>query len=178
MPTNQSLIECNITALNEGVELLSLLNSSQYVQGYKPAFQSTIGAHFRHILEHYQCFFLQHREGQFCYDSRKRDQKLELDINYANCTIDEVLESFGTLNDDDFNRHYVIFDQQASGEVVTTLQRELLFLQSHTTHHYAIIAAMSRAIGAQPQDEFGVAIATRAFEKEQTQAQEKTSCAQ
>ena len=61
----------------------------------------------------------------------------------------------------DLSQQCRLLDQQASEPVVSTVYRELLFLQSHTMHHYAIIGAMTRSFGAQPADDFGVAIATR-----------------
>ena len=65
---NNNLLQTNIDALEEGSALLALLNPDQYMQGYKPVFQSTIGAHFRHVLEHYRCFLKQYSSGELCYD--------------------------------------------------------------------------------------------------------------
>ncbi len=165
MSLDNSLLESNIEALKEGAELLRLLEVGQYTQGFKPAFQSTIGAHFRHILEHYRCLLSQMNTGSFCYDLRERDQLLECDIEYAAQTIDELSEQLTSLTESDFSRRYMITDHQVDGEVETNLPRELLFLQSHTVHHYAIIGAMTRAFGKQPEDDFGVAIATREHQK-------------
>jgi len=163
---NNRLLESNFEALREGAELLRLLEVGQYTQGFKPAFQSTIGAHFRHVLEHYRCFLQQMHSGSFCYDLRERDQLLECDIDYASQTLEEIRSKLTQLSESDFNRCYVISDQQIKGEIETNLPRELMFLQSHTVHHYAIIGAMTRAFGKQPDEEFGVAIATREHQKQ------------
>lgn len=165
LPLNESLLQTNVNALQEGLELLSLLHPSQYTQGYKPAFHSTIGAHFRHVLEHYRCFIVQLASGQICYDMRERDQQLECDFDYAVETINELIDDLNTLSACDLNRSCSLTDQQASELVTTTIYRELLFLQSHTMHHYAIIGAMTRSFGAQPAEDFGVAIATREHHK-------------
>lgn len=165
MSTNRSLLTTNITALEEGADLLTILGAEQYTAGYKPAFHSTIGAHFRHVLEHYRCLLTQLETGSFCYDNRERDQLLECEIDYAARTIAELTVALSNISDSDFERLYSICDEQAAGPVETTLQRELLFLQSHTMHHYAIIGAMSRAFGKQPDDDFGVAIATRTHQQ-------------
>ena len=79
-----------------------------------------------------------------------------------------------------FEQHYTIIDEQSDVPVQTNLERELLFLQSHTVHHYAIIGAMTRAFGNQTDDEFGVAIATRTHQKKQTDTKpgEASQCAQ
>ena len=158
------LLETNISALNEGLELLSLLTHSHYIKGYKPAFNSTIGAHFRHVLEHYRCFMGQYESGEICYDNRQRDQRLESDIVYAHTTIENLMVSLRQLTKHDLNRSCKLKDQQLTDTVKSTIYRELLFLQSHTVHHFAIIAAMARSLGVQPADDFGVAIATRSYE--------------
>jgi len=158
---NKKLLQTNIDALEEGSALLALLKPEQYMLGYKPLFQSTIGAHFRHVLEHYRCFIKQLDTGEFCYDSRERDQLLERDFDYANTTIDDLISSLRDLESRDLDKQCSVLDQQADQPVVSTLSRELLFLQSHTVHHYAIIGAMTRSFGTQPAEDFGVAIATR-----------------
>jgi len=178
---NQRLIDSNILALKEGAQLLSVLEVNQYTEGFKPAFHSTIGAHFRHVLEHYLCFVNQMDSGHFCYDERKRDAQLECDQQYAKKTIDELIGFFSTLDHSVFGKAYTMSDEQSQGNVDTNLPRELLFLQSHTVHHYAIIGAMTRALGNVPSDDFGVAIATRTHQKcnkNDTQQGETSVCAQ
>lgn len=162
---NQSLIETNILALQEGIKNIEGLESGQYVQGFKPAFESTIGAHYRHVVEHYRCFFAQMDNRIFCYDHREREQSLECD---ALCTIEalnELIRQFGEIPIQAFSQAYTLVDEQAQAPVETNLHRELLFLQSHTVHHYAIIAAITRALGNQTEADFGVAIATRSYQK-------------
>jgi len=178
LSTKQRLIETNILALQEGAKLLSVLKSNQYTEGFKPAFQSTIGAHFRHVLEHYKCFFKQIGSGRFCYDERERDSILECDVVYAEQTISQLINLFDDFDHGQFENSYTIDDEQSQGSVVTTLQRELLFLQSHTVHHYAIIGAMTRAFGNKPADDFGVAIATRSHQKRCTNDGDISPCAQ
>lgn len=178
MPNQQSLIDINIAGLQEGVGLLQLLSSDQYTQGFKPAFQSDIGTHFRHVLEHYQCFFAQLNETVFRFDKRPRDGRLGSELDYAKKTISEFIKRFQQFDMSSFERTYTIKEQygddglqdQMVVEIETSLSRELMFLQSHTVHHYAMIAAMTRSLGISPDDEFGVAIPTRNFTKKIDQA--------
>jgi len=175
-------LEINIDTLNEGFNLLTQLTDTQYTQGFRPAFQSTIGAHFRHILEHYRCFINQFSSGTFCYDERKRDENLEQDRGYAVETIESLLLDLKNFEMNSFSQKYQFMDQQIIEPVRTNLERELLFLQSHSVHHYAIIAAMTRLIGEHPVAEFGVAFATRTFNEEQaylkSKKDEEVVCAQ
>jgi len=163
------MCQANLNALNEGVELLTILDDSQYRQGCKPVFASTIGAHFRHVIEHYRCLFEQIDCGDFCYDQRERDAELEIDRNYALSAISDVCRLLDNLDVAHFEKKFRIFDHLTTSPLDTTLQRELMFLHSHTVHHYAIIAGMCRGQGIQPKCNFGVAIATQLHFNEQTQ---------
>ena len=158
--TFQSLLDANVHALNEGVELIQLLSPDQYGSGFEPAFQATIGAHYRHVIEHYRCLLSQIAKGVFCYDKRERDEGLELNCEYALESIADIINKLETMDGKLFDRQYRIVDQQSDFPLTTTLQRELLFLQSHTVHHYAMIAGITRGLGKQPMCDFGVAIAT------------------
>lgn len=184
MSLNTSLLQTNVDALEEGATLLTAISTEQYTQGYKPAFNSTIGAHFRHVLEHYRCFLNQLSSGKLCYDNRERDQLLESDCDYAKRTIEDLKQALVSLSDEALSKSCEVVDQQADGIVTSSVHRELLFLQSHTAHHYAIIAAMARALGSQPEANFGVAIATRTHQKGVTAQTSSnlnrgdTSCAQ
>ncbi len=185
MPTqsvlcSDKLLDANIQGLQEGREMLAALSSEQFTQGYKPAFASTIGAHYRHVFEHYRCYLKHLPSGEICYDSRERDQLLETDHDYAIRTIDELCIALKELKGQlDMNLACEVRDMQSEIPVTSTLERELLFLQSHSTHHYAIIAAMCRALGAQPAEDFGVAIATREHNQQAaTTVVGDASCAQ
>ena len=174
MPQSQSnrheLIRANVEALEEGLQLLLKLDATQYTQGYKPAFHSTIGAHFRHVLEHYRCFIKQLPSGTVSYDSRERDQRLERDFAYCQTVIVDLQEGLQDVSQEALQSRCKISDSQSHFGVETTVLRELLFLQAHTMHHYAIIGAMARALGAMPDEDFGVAIATREHQQSTMQS--------
>lgn len=167
--STQVFIEANIAVLSEGLSLLRELDDGNYNGDCRPAFQSTIGAHFRHLLEHYQCFLKSIEQGTVCYDSRARDAALELNRGYAIEVMELVIAQFSRFRVDISSparpaTAIFINDQQSPAPVQTTLQRELLFLQSHSVHHYAMIAAMLRLQGVEVGPNFGVAIATQIFE--------------
>lgn len=165
----QPFLAANTTALLDGLTVLESLSDELYVRSCKPAFQSLIGAHFRHLLEHYQCFLHSVKNGDqlICYDSRQRDVNIELHRVHAvrvSVALVEQLNSFEIMAEDCC---YTVRDQQTLAPIATTIARELLFLQSHTVHHHAIIAAMCRILGHDVAENFGVAIATQAFNAEQ-----------
>lgn len=163
---NKNLIESNIKALDEGLELLASIKQEHFTHSCKPTFHSTIGAHFRHVLEHYRCIVSQIEQSEVNYDLRERDQLLECDLSYAVSALQELRTAISNLNDQAFAKSYTILDQQVGTPINTSLERELLFLQSHTLHHYAMIGGMVRILGMNTDADFGVAIATRVHEQE------------
>lgn len=162
-------IEANVAMLKEGLSLLRKLDDGNYNADCRPAFRSTVGAHFRHLLEHYQCFLKSFESGTVCYDSRARDGALEQNRAYAIEVMEHLISQLDHLNTESSvlaNTVSALYvnDQQSPETVESTLQREVLFLQSHTVHHYAMIAAMCRIHGIEVAENFGVAIATQVFE--------------
>ena len=164
--SHTSLIASNVAAIDDGFDLLSSIEQSHYIQSCQPAFQSTIGAHFRHTLEHYRCFFTQLTAAELCYDSRQREQLLEQDIEHAKSACLEIRQCLLDTDFDQLPQQFKLADSQLGTPVTTTLQRELLFLQLHTMHHYAMIGAMVRLLGLSTSADFGVAVATRNYVKE------------
>ena len=63
-----SLIANNIEALSEGLALLEQISDGSYLANHEPLFQSTLGQHFRHLIEHYQCLMQQIASGELSYD--------------------------------------------------------------------------------------------------------------
>jgi len=88
----------NISVLSEGLKLLTSLNEDQFRAESKPAFQASIGAHFRHVIEHYQCFFDQVEQQHFCYDLRQRNLQLETDLLFAKQSISDLIFFFRHLD--------------------------------------------------------------------------------
>lgn len=175
MQINHHLSNSNVSSLYEGLTFLNIIDEKQYIADSKPIFESTMGAHFRHVLEHYQCFFKQLDKRHFCYDLRQRNLRLETDLEYAKQVITEIITLMKRLNISADADSFCLSDETINAKIETSLLRELAFLQSHTTHHYAIIAAIARSLGIQPQPDFGIAIATRNHQL-MLQEMEKTKC--
>jgi len=177
MTIKNSFIQTNICALSEASEFIQAITSEHYQTECKPVFQATIGAHFRHVIEHYQCFFEQLKQGHFCYDSRKRDLQLETNPEFARRELLSQIILMRNLDEAAITQSYTINDEAVEGNIETSLARELVFLQSHTTHHFAIIAAIARSIGIQTDEDFGVAISTKSHQYK-IQNTENIVCAQ
>lgn len=157
------LSDANRKALAEGLAILGSLNSDNYTKDLRPTFQASIGAHFRHLIEHYQCFFDQLTGLKINYECRPRQAQLELDLPQAKSALEQLVKSFSCFPLKQANIECQLVDSQCDDEVLSSIGRELLFLQAHTVHHYAIIAAMMRSLDLEVPSDFGVAISTQRY---------------
>lgn len=153
-------IQANATSVDFLINALSDMSSQDYQFIAKPAFQSSIGAHYRHIIEHYQCFFFQFDGKEVInYDARKRNIQIETDINYALQQFRLIRDRLATFDCDD-KREVLVADEHCDYQMRSSLSRELMFLIGHSEHHSAMIAAMLRLSGKVVDTQFGVANAT------------------
>jgi hypothetical protein len=135
-----------------------------------------IGPHVRHIIEHYTALLaaLGSAQGLVDYDARDRDMRIQ-SVPDATLTklweLQATMRRFAeTLGQHANLKHPLVTRLQAGNvgeltiEVATTLGRELMFLSSHTVHHFALVGQYSKAAGVDMGHDFGKAPATLAFE--------------
>lgn len=166
MSEPMSLIADNIAYLQQMLELLLGMSDELYCNAVPLAFQSSVGAHVRHCVEHYESFLGAWRSGKIDYDARPRDVRVERERAYAITRIEADITALQQMPQ--FEAERTIQVQHASnaehGTVAawshSSVPRELQFLVSHTVHHYALIAMMLRAQGFEPSADFGVAPST------------------
>ena len=128
---------------------------------------SSIGMHYRHVLE----FFLLLKEGgrELCYDDRKRDPVLESELEAALSTsrfIQQWLEQISKVDS------LIQLEWRAGDEsrhIPSSLERELAYNLEHLVHHMALIRVgiVNRLPHLQIPDDFGVAYSTQAYRKQQ-----------
>ncbi len=167
----------NIACLQQGAELVDGLDSAHFTRTFSHCFNSSIGEHFRHILDHYQCLIdgLDTRvndQVMVDYDRRRRDAATEQDANRTMGWIEQICSFLETISEIEVERLAVKMDSGSSTDnqwLVSTLPRELQFLLSHTVHHYALIATMNAVAGVETPADFGIAPSTLAHRR-------KTSC--
>ena len=166
----RALINSNLSTLDAASDLLSKIPADAYIQVPHPYFDSSLGKHLRHVLDHYICFQKGFEEGLIDYDQRQRDCQLETDRDYALQEINHLslflqgLKSGSTLQ----QPLKIVMCNDASapeGEMTeSSLGRELQFLQGHSVHHYALMAAIMGFFGHPVSDQFGLAPSTMVHE--------------
>ena len=152
----------------EARELLASCSKDQYVLRSENCFNSSIGGHIRHILDHYECFFQGSVNFVVDYDSRSRDWRVEKDPKWATASISACQENLNQLEQAEDSPVHVKMDTGSSPDELlagSTFSRELQFLLSHTIHHYALIAVICSLAGTQVPVDFGIAPSTLAYRK-------------
>lgn len=153
--------------LGEIIALLERLDDDAFCQQPVGVFESSIGGHVRHCLDHIATLLGGFALGIMNYDNRQRGTDVETRRNAAIAGAIGLQLRILQLGAIDFDRHVTLHGLIAGDgsqvTVQTTFGRELLFALSHTTHHNAIIAAMARTLGVEVSEAFGVAPSTAAF---------------
>ncbi len=158
-----ALIRANCEFLQQGIELLEKHQNSSYANSNPSTFGSSIGAHMRHVLDHYGSFLNGVSEGVIDYDDRVRDTLVESNVMAAISRIREIIGGLRDLEEMADLPVGVMVSASAKDEEEksnSSFGRELQFLVSHTVHHYALIAIASRMQGVMPKSTFGVAPST------------------
>ncbi len=155
------MAEENIHALGQLVDFLDDLEEAHlYGQAFGARSQHSIGKHVRHIIDHYLTFLTAVGEHKVLdYEDRQRDETLETDRQAAHQCLNRIVRSFSD-NSIQPSRGAPLAMQHNSGghyqTVLTSMERELAFLASHTVHHMAIIGMLAEQAGLHVDADFGV----------------------
>jgi uncharacterized damage-inducible protein DinB len=150
--------------LQQGLELLSDLGDDSYSLVAGPPFGTSIGQHYRHVLEHFQCFIDGLEGGEINYDARRRDRRLETEVQPASTTTCEVLQALEQFTAQELTQKCKATTSLGYNSAATTIDsnaaRELAYCIGHAVHHYAIIRIVANGIGVNISSEFGFAPST------------------
>ena len=146
-------------------ELLNLLDNQGYAASLDVFHGSSLGQHFRHILDFYKSIIKGNHLGHIDYSDRERSTQVEIDIAYAKNAIDHVIKAIKDLDEQkpilvkaDFSHHV----KEDRPMVESSIGRELMFAYDHALHHLAMIMIGIRTSlpGIQINEALGVAPAT------------------
>lgn len=128
--------------IEQMTELLDRIAPDVYSQSLSLFNGSSIGQHFRHIVDFYGCLSRGISDGRIDYAQRQRDTRVETEPAYAS----------GVLNG--FYAQLDLSDEAASVEIVadfssdfnesrpvvlSTVGREMMYAYDHAVHHLAMI---------------------------------------
>ncbi len=136
-----TVVSDNMALLEQGQQQLSRVPVSLYTHKQFSFQNGSIGAHFRHVLDHYQTFLAGIQQGSVDYDQRPRNPHLEEDPIVCGAHFLTVAKEFGTIPGrfSDLDMRVKLDSGKQAIWTRSSLIRELQFLLYHTLHHYALI---------------------------------------
>ncbi len=166
----QSLIQANVNYLQQVCSLVKKLDDSLYVRKESMFYDSTVGGHLRHCLDHYEAFLKGVVDGKIDYDARDRDQGVECETRTAEERILTIISQLESLCEGEICADLLV--KMDCGEVSnsvtwqpSSMGRELQFLISHTVHHFAMIRGICQNMGEELPLDFGMAPSTLRYRK-------------
>jgi hypothetical protein len=133
------------------------------------AYANPIGAHLRHVIEHYEALLQPEEPGVVDYDRRPRDLELQTNPCVALARLHSLLRRL-----DDWPGTSLDASVQVRGRgglagdigfgVSSSVGRELVFLASHAIHHYALLKPHCMQHGIPVSAQFGRAPSTVAHD--------------
>jgi len=164
-----------VEVLRQGESLLLSIDNGKYTQKVPSAFNSAIGGHYRHCLDHFQSLLHGLHANEVNYDHRERDPMIENDRDFALAETQRIVRACeaipALLLACPINvRSQVGYDGNDVPTIGSTVGRELMYAVAHAIHHYALIAVMCGMLDVLVPQGFGVAPSTLKYHREQQEA--------
>ena len=170
MSTNQLLAAMD-EVLAQGESLLLGISDAQYANAAPDAFSASVGAHYRHGLEHFKILFESVNETEIDYDRRERDARLERERLFALQVTRDFRHAARFLSTLPAGRpiearYKISYAGSGSCSAPSTVGREIMYAVSHAIHHYALIGLICGARKIPVPDRFGVAPSTIEYQNQ------------
>jgi len=161
--------------LRQGESLLRSVDDEKYVRKLRPTFNSAVGGHYRHCLDHFDSLLQGLDTDEVNYDHRARDQRIETDRAFAVTETQRILHACKSIPpaflDRPINvRSQVSYENESGALIGSTVGRELMYAVAHTIHHYALIAVMCGLLEVPLPEGFGIAPSTLKHREQQKAA--------
>jgi uncharacterized damage-inducible protein DinB len=169
------LIDAVVAVLSQGEELLRTIDDEKYRRRLPTAFNSAVGGHYRHCLDHFQSLFAGLDRDEINYDHRTRDKRIETDRAFAleetrrlSLACQSIPPPF--LECPIWVRSQVNYEHRNSPAIASTIGREVMYAVAHSIHHYALIAVMCGLLEVPVPNGFGIAPSTLHYHDTQAKA--------
>ena len=155
-----------INVVKQAISLLDDISLSDYQEVLAPHFSSSIGAHVRHIIDHFLALKEATESGEINYNKRNRQSAVEQFPQEASAACHGINAWLHDICSSQLlNRRVVVtteidISHTKSTTCESTLERELVFVASHAIHHYALIRIIRNMQGRALPEFFGYAPAT------------------
>jgi DinB family len=162
---SRELLQSAVETLQQGERLLAEITDETYTRKVPVAFNASIGGHYRHCLDHFQCLLDAAKSGDLNYDHRERGTLVENDRFAALNATCALREGYEKLDPVFLARPLAVtcktsYATGGSQNSPSTVGREIMYSVAHAVHHYALIGVMSGIMGLKLPAGFGVAPST------------------
>ena len=152
--------------------VIEQISDNDFVKPVQAFNGATIGQHFRHSLEFFQCLRTGYTDGNVSYDKRNHDKNIESNKLLA---LDVINKSKLFIEHCDINKQLnlqVSYDPNSDIEVVVSsnMAREITYNIEHIVHHMALVKIGVREVCSYVNlpEEFGIAVSTIKYHKSQS----------
>ena len=102
--------------LRQGCTFLDRVSDEVYARRLEGTFAASLGAHYRHVLDHFLCLTEGSRTGQVNYDRRRRNPLLERSVSYARLVTEGLIDELGDLSRQVLGRECMVSYSVGYGE--------------------------------------------------------------
>jgi hypothetical protein len=152
------------------IEQVSEKDFIKPVQAFNGA---TIGQHFRHSIEFFQCLMKGYSQGEVSYDNRDHDKNLESNKILALDVINKIklfIEHCDVTKSIELRVNY---DPMSSTEeaILSNMAREITYNIEHIVHHMALVKIGIKEVCdyVTLPAEFGIAVSTIKYHRTQAE---------
>jgi hypothetical protein len=124
---------------NQLTLLLKQLDKESYSRPLPILSNNTIGKHYRHVIEFFECMIQGLKTDIVDYDNRVRNLLLETDPIYTNARMEELSVFINNIEENQALQLNFSYGDGAVTTINTLLYREMAYNIEHAIHHMAII---------------------------------------
>ena len=151
--------------LGQGRALLKTVDGEAYTRREDGPYGASLGAHYRHVLDHFMCLLNGLDAGRIDYDQRRRSPEIENSAAEALLVTEDLIARFQSLPEEMFQRDCTVvysvgYEENEAQAVTSNVAREVMFCVGHAIHHYAILKMLCMAMSITLPYEFGIAPST------------------
>ncbi len=163
------LSNATCSMLDQVESVISQIKNEDYTKPVDVFNNSTIGQHFRHTLEFFQCLMNGYEKGLVSYDKRNHDKTFETDTKLALEFIAKTKNFIATCDMSKPLRLEVNYTIEDTEDIIidSNMGREVTYNIEHAIHHMAIIKIGLQVLCPYVKLPFGfgVAISTLRYNK-------------
>lgn len=157
-----------IDELKKGISLLNSINDHDYTHLALPYVESSIGEHFRHVLDLFQALMKKNTSEPINYNLRRRGHEIEKNRKMAIAEIKEVIRWLINFPIENLTTSVSLLTEVSPYKkqehiMFSSIEREITFASLHASHHYALIKVITISIGINTQSTFGLAPTTTTY---------------